>query len=489
MESEQNHRDGETNGVNGPEPFEEEKYVVPGAQIVRASTVRPVSLGVYGPDTGKMEAHIAPPVDAESLAAFPVIAPSAPPLPEECDEELDVVELAMGATPLPVPSSEPEEAMVAPEFAWLFEYGLEMDEAVLNGSPDLDGLMLLYGPAVLKGYKLTFDVLNRRGGKVVATIVPSRERHMEVWGVLYRVPRSLLEARDDGAAPLDALHCAAPPEGLFERVEVAVHELYRQREVTCFTYMASASARNLFHLLPRRRQVIDAAYMQRLLQAGREHKLPDEYLQELAAEVQHDMADAGDTTVSRVAVVAQKAEAAQSEQNTEPLSVLGEQTDGQAQDSGSALPAASEASDDKGEQAVAKVDERRGKLIFAYYLAALLVVVLVMAVLQGVGIGDHLFVSNFTSLDVPWFVLVYGLLGGCISCIVRLGWRDNTQHHPTDFVLVTWFMRPFIGAILAVIVYLLLNTGLVAPGGSSGQREILFALLATLAGACEGWLF
>ena len=37
------------------------------------------------------------------------------------------------------------------EFIWLFEYGLEMDPAILNGHELLEGCALLYGPAVLRG--------------------------------------------------------------------------------------------------------------------------------------------------------------------------------------------------------------------------------------------------------------------------------------------------------------------------------------------------
>ena len=58
-----------------------------------------------------------------------------------------------------------------------------------------------------------------------------------------------------------------------------------------------------------------------------------------------------------------------------------------------------------------------------------------------------------------------------------------------NFVLITWFTRPYIGVILAVVAYLLLNSGLFVLGGSAEQHNTIYSLLAVLAGSCEGWLF
>src|SRR5205085_8588418 len=149
-------------------------------------------------------------------------------------------------------------------------------------SPErLDGLALLYGPAVLKGYEITFDVISSRVGQIVATILPSRNRVAEVWGVLYRIPRRLVEQADSQPLLLDRIHSAVLPDGLFERVTVTVHEAYRGREMKCITYIASATARNQFHLLPRDRQIIDASYAQRLLESAKKQKLPGDYILEL----------------------------------------------------------------------------------------------------------------------------------------------------------------------------------------------------------------
>ncbi len=113
--------------------------------------------------------------------------------------------------------------------------------------------------------------------------------------------------------------------------------------------------------------------------------------------------------------------------------------------------------------------------------------VFTLATLQALGKGTYLFPANFTPLDIPWFVVVYGYIGGCLSCIVRLAWYHTT--YPPHFVIITWFTRPFIGVILAIIAFLLVNSGLFILGGDAEQHKTLYSLLAILVGTCEGWLF
>ena len=103
----------------------------------------------------------------------------------------------IGATPLPFSGKAVSLEDTSAEFIWLFEYAVEMDIDFLNSPERLDGFALLYGPAVLKGYELTFDVINARSGGVVATILPSRQHGAEVWGVLYRVPRRFAERSEE----------------------------------------------------------------------------------------------------------------------------------------------------------------------------------------------------------------------------------------------------------------------------------------------------
>lgn len=185
--------------------------VAPGAPIVRSSTPRPLSFGLFGSNTDQSQTTHQPGHD--TISVFPMEAPAAPPLPEECGENERSAEetaCALEATPLPGRSELAEE--LSAEFLWLFEYGLEMDSAILNSSERLDGLALLYGPAVLKGYELTFEVISSRGGQGVASILPSRKREAEVWGVLYRVPRRLTAQLDNEPALLDKIHSAAPPD-------------------------------------------------------------------------------------------------------------------------------------------------------------------------------------------------------------------------------------------------------------------------------------
>jgi len=434
--------------------------VAPGAPIVRSSTPRPLSFGLFGPNTSQSQATQQPGHDTTSV--FPIEAPSAPPLPEECGES----EQGGGETPgtleaTPLPGrSEPAEELPG-EFLWLFEYGLEMDSAILNSSERLDGLALLYGPAVLKGYELTFDVISSRDGPGVASILPSRKREAEVWGILYRVPRRLTARLDNEPALLDRIHSAAPPDGLFERLSVTAHEAYRGREITCITYIASATARNQFHLLPRDRQIIDPIYAQRLLETATKQKLPGDYLHELKGLIApHE----GVQPVAPGTAV---------EQNTEPLPVFFDER--------RTLAAA------PGVRKAPSQPRNTGMVIFALYLVCSLLVVFTFAILQGLGVASNLFAGGFAPLDIPLFVLVYGLIGGCLSCIVSLG-RHRPGNLP-NFVLITWFTRPWIGSILAVLAYLLLNSGLFVLTANVEQHHTLYSLLAVLAGACESRLF
>lgn len=365
--------------------------------------------------------------------------------------ELDIKESAVPdvtieqATPLPLPSK-PEPPN---EFIWLFEYGLEMDATFLNDRERLNGSAHLYGPAVLKGYRISFDVVGSSAGQVVATIQPSHEYGAAIWGVLYRIPRRLIESPDDEPPLLDKIHSAP----YFEPLDVVVYEPYRKRELTCITYIAAALARQQFHLLPPEQQDIDAWYAKHLLENARQHKLPGEYLQELLIRT----ASKGETRPTPL------------EQNTEPLAVVMGKTDAQASTKTTS-----------GTPPVAH--RNRWSMAFAVYLLVLLLAALSLAVIQEV---STIFTAHFAPLGVPWVVLLFGLLGGCISCIIMLG-RQHAAN-PPGFVVVAWFARPYIGAILAALAYLLLNSGIFALPGNAGHA--LFSLIAALAGLCEGWLF
>ena len=349
------------------------------------------------------------------------------------------------ATPLPLPSK-PEPSN---EFIWLFEYGLEMDAAFLNDRERLNGSAHLYGPAVLKGYRISFDVVGSSTGRIVATIQPDHEYGAAVWGVLYRIPRRLIESPGDEPPLLDKIHSVP----YFESLDVVVYEPYRERELACITYIASALALQQFHLLPPEQQGIDAWYAKHLLQSARQHKLPGEYLQELLIRTASE----------------REMRPTPQEQNTEPLAVVMDKMDAQ-----------SLTKTMSGSPSVAQ--RNRWSMAFAVYLLVLLLAALSLAVIQEV---STIFTAHFAPLGVPWIVLLYGLLGGCISCIVMLG-RQRAAN-PLAFVVMAWFARPFIGAILAALAYLLLNSGIFALPGSAGHA--LFSLIAALAGFCEGWIF
>lgn len=469
-----NAQEDKVDGAVGQVPFDEEEsseeWVVPGAPIVRSSTPRPLSFELLKSTASSVPESPQSP-EQKGNATFPVEAPSAPPLPEESllttngDESLPVV----GATPLPFSGKVALFEDTSAEFIWLFEYGVEMDIAFLNSPERLDGLALLYGPAVLKGYELTFDVINARSGGVVATILPSRQRGAEVWGVLYRVPRRFVEHVEEEQSLLDAVHSATPPNGLFERLQVVVHEAYRSRDILCITYIASATARNHYHLLPRNKQMPEPSYVERLLESARKQKLPGGYLDELA-----ELVSLPSTDEEEIGSPSTQVAHTPIEQNTEPLPTVGN-------DATTQLPLTA------AQEVTSRSTNSVGLMIYAVYLLVVVLAVFVLAILQGLGFGSEYLTASFTPLGIPWFMLVYGLLGGCVSCIIALGRRQAIT--VPAFVLITWFARPLLGALLAALAYLLLNSGILVFGGTVAQHTMLYSLVAVLTGVCEGWLF
>jgi cation transport regulator ChaC len=513
------------NAQNNPDTQSSERVVAPEVQIVRGNTPRPHSFS--------------------QSASFPVAAPAAPPLPEESNERDNCLDDQLKQTPLPLAeAAQPAE----PEFAWLFEYGPEMDMAYLNSAERLAGAALLYGPGVLQGYAIAFDALNARDGHVVATIAPSKNRGDEVWGILYRVPSRMLRAQENVLPLLDGVHSAAPPDGFFERIEVTVHETYRERDIACITYIASTVARNEYHLLPPARQAVDGLYVQRLLETAQKQKLPASYVAELSR-------GGGSAPPASIPVGSAPPTPGGSAPSTTHISLSGSAPPALAQSNpigGSASPSSlvdtslhggsvstaqdslhggrgraaapteevedargrgraaaptEEASADKEQDTEplpaivpparaadlsqqrggARASWRRGGSIFAAYMAGALAAALLAALIQGSTIGSSLLAASFIPPGVPWFILVYGFMGGCLSGIVTLGRYQAA--FPPNFVLITWFTRPFIGVVLAIIAYLFSNSGLLALSGSAIQHNALFSLLALLAGSCEGWLF
>lgn len=417
------------------------------------------------------------------LSAFPHEAPSAPPVPEEVDEADEADEQedsvhtngAVEATPLPLSPSLSMTGATEQEFVWLFEYGLEMDYALLNSPDRLNNAALLYGPAVLKGYTLAFAVVEVQQQKVVATIAPSPTPGAEVWGIVYRIPRRLIEQDNHELPQLDSVHRAVPPDNVFERVEVVVTEAYRGRKLSCLTYITTR-----IPCIPAE-QVTDAQYLQRLQEIARKQKLPDDYAQELT------VSDMNGSTTNSLRTIT-------TEQNTEPLPVVVDRQNTSLQ------PTSEEQIQSIQPVQVTPLPRTTGLVVFACVSGILLLAALVLAVIQGLGIVANTFTVGFTPLNVPWYVLLYGLIGGSISCLITLGKRygrygryrqtkvDAGMELPV-FVIIVWCSRPFIGVVLAMLSYLLLNTGLFAPLGNVTQHVMLSSLLAVLAGFCEGWLY
>lgn len=421
----------------------EEDLVAPGVPIVRASTPRPLSIAPFFP---KSEQAI-----YAAASDFPIEAPAAPPLPEEC-EDGEKRTPDVEASTLPPVAVEPSDE-ISSEFIWLFAYGLEMDAAYLNSPDRLNGLAHYYGPAVLKGYQIQGAALHT--GRVVATIARSQAPQKEVWGVLYRIPRRLTER--DGHAPsiLDNALAAGP----FKAVNVMAHETYRKRAVPCITYMASVIAQQESALTETAPLQLDHTFAQHLLDVARRQKLPDIYLEELALYVNHPTREPVTPAQLR------------GEQNTEPLPVIGKD-------------AAFEEQAYYAKNGPAHMRSNGWLLALALYLVTLLMATLTLAVMQALGYWNHVFTASFTPLGAPWYMLIYGLLGGCISCMMTLG-RRSTSPIP-GFVIVTWFTRPYLGALLAALAYLVLSSGLFILSVVPEQRYAFFSVVGAIAGLCEG---
>ncbi|MBX5450312.1 gamma-glutamylcyclotransferase family protein [Thermogemmatispora sp.] len=477
-------------------------FVAPGVPIVRSSTPRPPSLAL-----GEMGSAFDPRQQIEGGAPFPEEAPAAPPVPEEYS--------SLEETPLPIASQAAEKEEQAPlaqpgqernEFLWLFEYGPEMDTVVLNSPHLLDGLALPYGPGMLKGYELGFGAVRTATGEVVASILPSSDPAATVWGMLYRVPRRLALPAEDGVVPLDKVHDAVPPIGLFEPLTVVVHEPLRQREITCTTYIASATVRKYFQpRLPER--YVGDPYLRQLLESARRQKLPESYLLDLEGRINPSSSEpstaGGPTTrgISSAAagpVVAPPSAEKKVELDTEPIVAVMSTDEHFTSASPAQAPAASlapartasgqpSAPSAESVSATPRPAPQGWLLALAIYHALLLLVVLALAISEGLGFGQMIFTPDFAPFGVPWLVLAYGLLGGCVSCLVSL--RQPASRGQPLFLLITWFVRPYLGMVLAMLAYLLLDSGLIVLGSPPGHTNALFSLVGMLAGYCEHRLF
>lgn len=475
MEEKQNTPADSNEKKDGDAPASE-GYVAPGVPIVRTSTPRPLPFLL----PAKTELPLAP---STARAEFPERAPDAPPLPEEAVEAAG----ARSENPSPVsrPAAETRDANLAPktpacEFIWLFEYALDMDPALLNRPERLDGSAFAYGPAMLKGYRLAFDGLDARSGQVIASLDETQDQpEAEVWGMLYRVPRRYMGGNVGEVALLDKVHHAET----FVPLEIQVREPYRQREITCVTYVASEETRQQINQMPLKDRLPEPAYLKRLLQIARRQKLPANYLRTLEERLPPSIPAASPLPTTPP------------EQDTEPLPALMVERTMHA----FSEPMAMETPVERIEQRSGSGERRSGPwevlypaglerwlMVFALYVSLLLLSTLVLAIFQGLGFWRDVFNDAFTPLGIPWYVLLYGLLGGCISCVVSLG--RPVRAYPPTFVVLTWFMRPFLGALLGSLAYLVLNSGAILLSAQPVQHFALCSAAGALAGFCEGKL-
>jgi len=421
--------------------------VAPGVPIVRANTPRPIS---FAHPTSK-SAQTAPAAIFPAAADFPVEAPAAPPLPEELEDGEGSTPTAAESIPSPVTAVQP--VVKQSEYTWLFEYGLEMDAEYLNSPTRLNGQARIYGPAVLKGYRI--EGIELRNGQTTVTLARGLSPEHEVWGILYRIPRHLAEQNDHELSALDRVHaaysCTATP--------VAALEIYRKRLVPCITYMLSEAVRQ-DQALYSPATSLDQPFSQQLLEIGRRQKLPETYLAELSVLTRQHR----EPTITGPL---------QTDQNTEPLPVITASPEQKHVPVNMLYPSPT-------------IPSKGWLLALAIYVVGLLMATLALAVMQALGYWPQVFNASFTPLGVPWYMLLYGLLGGCMSCIITLGRRTSST--PPGFVILTWFTRPFVGAILAALAYLVLTSGMFVISIAPEQRYALFSLVGAIAGLSEGWL-
>jgi cation transport regulator ChaC len=438
--------------------------VVPGVSVVRGNTPR-----LYPSEALLAVSEPVAQEQARMRAAFPVQAPSAPPLPEELeDDEDDEQEQAItttevsGSVPLPQ------------EFVWLFEYGLEMESAFLNSTERLNGAAFLYGPAVLRGYTLMF-VQEEQDGHFLCSIVPYAQSGTEVWGVLYRVPRHVTVHNNGQLSVLDRIHAAGTSASLFAPVAVTVRETYHEREIACGTYALTTVALQQLRLLTPEQADSATRLVRRIASLARNQRLPSYYLafSSQAASLATSQARTSERTSEVPVGKSVIAVPLPREQDTDPLPIM------KGKDAPSALLHAV--------QRPANPPFARWLVVLSVYLIIVLLLVLAFAVVQGIGFASRFLTLNLRLLEVPWLVLIYGVLGGNLSCIVALG---RARHLKLPFfVLMLWFVRPLVGGVLALFVYLFLNSGLFTIVDLAASHPTLFPLLGALAGFCEGRLF
>jgi len=459
------------------------REATPGAPIVRSNTPRPFMYNTMTTIPPSQLPDEQLPQDTNgafsTLSAFPAKPPSAPPLPEEPDDYNEAEE-RMYTLPAPDKVSSPAHETQA--FAWLFEYGLEMDSTLLNTPERLDGLALLYGPVVLKGYRLVLGSYGEGySTRTLATVVPDTQPDAEVWGVLYRIPHHVTQEHGDEPALLEVVH-VLPKSGI-QAMHVVVRETYRNRVLPCITY-GCRDASTLQHLSSKGTQDSLDIYVRRLTSIAEKQKLPKSYIKSLVrASLIASIPDTPSTQSEQRQTSLPVATAIKTAQDTEPL-VLPIETLEKVSASKASSPLLNQV-----QRVPIKEYSQRWFMAFAIYLFCLLFAVLTFAVVQGVGILNNILNENVTLLSVPWLVLIYGFLGGCISSIITLGRTSQPVDAPA-FVLVIWFTRPFVGAILALFAYLLISSGLFIHASTIvTQHKALLLLVGALAGLCEGWLF
>ncbi|MGA8363337.1 MAG: gamma-glutamylcyclotransferase family protein [Solirubrobacteraceae bacterium] len=144
-----------------------------------------------------------------------------------------------------------------------FAYGSNMVGSVMDGACPENRFL---GPARLPGYRFAFMRRSVRTGTGVADILPDPES--SVWGALYKLERDRLDALD--------------------RKET-LGAAYAHLDVVVLTADGTSHSAMAYSVITKEPVEVrpSLAYVQGLIQGGRERSLPKDYLASLQALLEH----------------------------------------------------------------------------------------------------------------------------------------------------------------------------------------------------------
>jgi len=153
----------------------------------------------------------------------------------------------------------------------VFQYGSNTLESEINSKKRLNGAARFVGIAeTVEPYELVFDVFSNNRGCAMANIVTSHEGK-KVWGILYDVPDNLIsrQTTPKGSKSFDAIE----GEGVNHRRHCLRVRKPNGEELIALTYVTLKPTKRL------KRASID--YVRLIISGLREHKISDEYINQV----------------------------------------------------------------------------------------------------------------------------------------------------------------------------------------------------------------